>query len=264
MPSPTPAHVNGTTLAYERRGGGPPLLLIHGAGESAATLRPQAEALAASGFDVVSYDRRGTGGSGREDWPGRGASQHAADAAALLAELDLTDVVVVGVSSGGVIALELVAHHGERVGRVLAWEPPAVGVIDGGAEISAAMMAPVEQHLVEHPGDYIGAQALLLTQIVGFPVSPDDPAFAGEREHAETMVRDDPAITAATFDASDVSGRNVTIAIGSSPNDVVAATGEVLAELVGRPIVRVEGEHEVYLRDTSVLAELVRDVVSGR
>ena len=47
-------------------------------------LAGQAESLAAAGYEVVTYDRRGTGRSGREDWPGGGAAQHADDAAALI------------------------------------------------------------------------------------------------------------------------------------------------------------------------------------
>lgn len=38
-------------------------------------LVPLADALAATGRCVISYDRRGTGGSGRTDWPGVGADQ---------------------------------------------------------------------------------------------------------------------------------------------------------------------------------------------
>src|SRR3712207_5024887 len=71
--------VAGTTLHVEQRGEGPPLLLVHGAGEDAAMLAGQADALAVAGYRVITYDRRGTGRSGREDWPGRGADQHADD-----------------------------------------------------------------------------------------------------------------------------------------------------------------------------------------
>ena len=52
-------------------------------------LAGQAESLAAAGYEVVTYDRRGTGRSGREDWPGGGADQHADDAAALIHQLGL-------------------------------------------------------------------------------------------------------------------------------------------------------------------------------
>jgi pimeloyl-ACP methyl ester carboxylesterase len=259
-PSTTIA-VNGTTLHVERRGTGDPLLLVHGGGEDAAMLAAQAESLAAAGYEVVTYDRRGTGESGRDDWPGGGADQHADDAAGLIAVLGWTDPTVVGVSSGGVIALDLAVRHPGTAGRVLAWEPPAAGVVPGGAEISAAIMAPVEAHLAAHPGDFVGAQAILLSAVVGFPVTTDDPAFAAARANAEPFVRDEPAITAAPLDTATLDDRDVTIAVGSSPNELVAAAVETLAAAAGRPARRVDAPHEIYLSDPSVLTGLV---TSGR
>ncbi|MGH9271960.1 MAG: alpha/beta fold hydrolase, partial [Ilumatobacteraceae bacterium] len=67
MTTTTTVVANGTALRVERRGDGEPLLLIHGGGEDAAMLAPQAASLADAGYDVVTYDRRGTGRSGRED-----------------------------------------------------------------------------------------------------------------------------------------------------------------------------------------------------
>jgi pimeloyl-ACP methyl ester carboxylesterase len=249
--------VNGTTLHAERRGSGAPLLLIHGGGEDAAMLALQATNLAAAGFDVVTYDRRGTGGSGREDWPGGGADQHADDAAALVAALGWTDPTIVGVSSGGVVALDLAARHPDAVGRVIAWEPPAAGIVPGGAEITASIMAPVDAHLAAHPGDFIGAQAVLLSFVVGFPVTVDDPAFAPARANAEPFVRDDPTITLAAIEQEALAAADVTIAVGSAPNELIAAAVDVLESWTGRPAVRVDGDHEVYLVDPSVLTSIV-------
>ncbi len=191
----TTVAVNGTTLYTERRGEGLPLLLIHGGGEDADMLGHQADGLVAAGYDVVSYDRRGTRRSGRENWPGGGADQHADDAAGLIRELGWTVPTVVGVSSGGVVALALAGHHPKSVGSIVAWEPPAVGIIDGGVEATAAIVAPVHAHLASHPDDFAGAQAILLSTVLGFPVSVDDPAFASARVNAEPFVRDEPAIT---------------------------------------------------------------------
>lgn len=257
----TPLHqriaANGTTLAVTRLGRGRPVLIVHGGGEDAGMLLPQAEALAAAGFEAVVYDRRGTGASGREGWPGGGAGQHAADAAALIEALCLDRVTVLGVSSGGVIALALAAAHPGRLAAAIAWEPPAAGVIPGGAELTAQLMAPVEAHLAAHPGDFVGAQALLLEFVLGFPVAVDDPAFASARANAEPMIRDEPAITLAEFTAEQLAGRRITIAIGSSPNEVIAGAVDVLAELTGRPPVQVPADHEVYLSDPSVLTAIV-------
>lgn len=249
--------VNGTTLAVTRLGDGPAILIVHGGGEDAAMLTPQAEALASAGFEAVVYDRRGTGASGREDWPGRGARQHAADAAALIEALGLDRVTVLGVSSGGVIALALSAEHPGRVARVVAWEPPAAGVIPGGAELTARLMAPIDAHLAAHRGDFVGAQALLLEMVLGFPVAVDDPAFEPARANAEPMIRDEPAITLAEFTPEAFRGRDVTLAIGGSSNELVAAAVAELAQLTGRPPVQVAADHEVYLSDPSVLTAIV-------
>ena len=204
--STTTVAANGTTLRVERRGAGDPLLLVHGGGEDAAMLAGQAADLAGVGYEVVTYDRRGTGGSGREHWPGDGADQHADDAAALIAELGWDDPTVVGVSSGGVIALDLVARHPDAVGPVVAWEPPAAGAIPGGAEASAAIMAPVDAHLAVHPGDFVGAQAVLLSAVIGAPVAVDDPAFAAARANAEPFIRDEPTIASSALDAAALGG----------------------------------------------------------
>jgi pimeloyl-ACP methyl ester carboxylesterase len=257
MPTTTSIAANGTTLRIERRGDGPPLLLVHGGGEDAAMLAAQAESLAAAGYEVVTYDRRGTGGSGREDWPGHGADQHADDAAALIDELGWTDPTVVGVSSGGVIALDLAARHPDAVGKVVAWEPPAAGVVPGGADAAAAIMAPVDAHLADHPGDFVGAQAILLSAVIGAPVAVDDPAFAAARANAEPFIRDEPVITTAALDETAIGNADVTIGVGSAPNELVAAAVHVLAGWTGRPAVTVDADHEVYLVDPSVLTSIL-------
>jgi pimeloyl-ACP methyl ester carboxylesterase len=252
--------VNGTRLHMERRGSGQPLLLIHGGGEDAAMLARQADDLAAAGYEVVTYDRRGTGGSGREDWPGGGAHQHADDAAGLIDALGWRAPTVVGVSSGGVIALDLAARHPDHVGAVVAWEPPAAGNVPGGAEATAAIMAPVDAHLAAHPGDFVGAQAILLSAVLGLPVAIDDPAFAAARANAEPFIRDEPAVTTTTVDVRALDGSAVTIALGTDPNELIAAATEALAGATGTEPIQVAADHEVYLAEPAVLTGLIIDV----
>jgi pimeloyl-ACP methyl ester carboxylesterase len=247
----------GTSLSVTRRGSGPPLLLIHGGGENANMHAAQAADLSSAGFEVITYDRRGTGRSGREDWPGSGAAQHADDAAGLLRELGVGPATIVGVSSGGVLALSVAARHPEVVHRAIAWEPPAASVVPGGAEFSAELMRPINEHLVAHPGDFVGAQAILLSFVLGFPVRVDDPAFAEARTNAEPMVRDDPTITLASFTEADFRDVDVTLAVGSAPNELIAAALPELARLTGSEPVAVEGEHQIYLTDPSVLTSVV-------
>lgn len=250
----------GTTLATTVRGDGPPVLLVHGAGEDAAMLGPLADQIAAQGHQVVTYDRRGTGGSGREDWPGAGAGQHADDAAAHLRALDVGPARVVGLSSGGVVALDLAVRHPDVVRDTVVWEAPAVGVIPGGADATAGLMAPVEAHLAAHPGDFVGAQAILLSVILDTPVAVDDPAFAATRANAESMVRDDPSITLRAFTAAELRGLDVTLAVGTAPNELVAAAGGLLAGMVGAdPLVVPTPDHDVHLTEPATLAAAIAE-----
>jgi hypothetical protein len=142
------------------------------------------------------------------------------------------------------------------VDRVVAWAPP-VGVLPDGREISAAIMAPAEEHLAAHPGDFVGAQAILLAQILGFPVSLDDPAFAAARANAEPMVRDDPRITLRSFKPSDLAGVDVTIATGGDPIGPIAEATTRIGEWIRRPPLVLDADHEVYFTDPAVLVGVV-------
>jgi pimeloyl-ACP methyl ester carboxylesterase len=249
--------VQDTTLVADTHGEGRPLLLIHGGGEDATMLGAQAESLAARGFAVAAYDRRGTGRSGRDAWPGGGAAQHADDARGLIEALGLDSPTVVGVSSGAVIALALAARHPGAAGRIVAWEPPALGVVPGGGLAQRALMMPARRHLRRHPGDYVGAQALLLKLILGRPVRVDDPELGATRANAEAMIRDEPGIPTYRFRRRDLAGAEVTVGLGSETIPPIRMASRRITSWTGRPPVRVTGEHEVYLSDPSVLTGVV-------
>ena len=249
--------IRDTALAVQRRGSGRPVLLIHGGGEDADLLAGQAEGLAAAGFEVITYDRRGTGRSGRENWPGGGAEQHADDAADLLRALSVGPAIVVGLSSGGVIALALAARHQELVDRVVAWEPPAAGVLPYGDAITAEIMAPVLAYLDEHVDDFVGAQAILLSKILGFPVAVDDPAFAAARANAEPMILDEPTITLKRFTPEALRGVRITIALGSAPLELISDAARQFESWTACAVVVVDAPHEVYLMDPAVLSGVV-------
>ena len=192
-------HVNGTTLHAELRGSGPALLIIHGGGEDAEVWRPVAERLEA--FTVVTYDRRGTLRSGRDDWPGRGSAQHADDAAALLHVLQLDGCVVFGSSSAGVIALQLALRHPVLVPRALVFEPGLFRQLPGGASTLSPVWHAIDDHLAARPGDWLGALAAFrgaVSAAIGpaadelVAPSPGKAWYASrEEENAEAFVRDD-------------------------------------------------------------------------
>ena len=105
--------VNDVDLAYDIAGQGDPVLLIHGLGSGRHDWDPQMAELSTR-YRVVSYDVRGHGDSGKP----RGKyslPQFGEDAAALIRELGLGPVHVVGLSMGGMIAFQLAVDEPELV-----------------------------------------------------------------------------------------------------------------------------------------------------
>jgi pimeloyl-ACP methyl ester carboxylesterase len=247
-------------LACHNTGTGPPVLLIHGGAEDATMLTAQAHAIAAGGRRVIWYDRRGTGASTREHWPGGGADQHADDAAALLHELDAVPATVLGFSSGGVIALALAARHPDLVTEVIAWEPAALGMLPDADQLRAALQTPYEEHLRQHPGDWVGAYHVVLHTLSDGRADLDSPIVKAAEANAEAMLRDDgPYITAHAFGPAELPAGKVTVAVSTAPDPLHQAIAERIAGLTqSRPVtVDGAGHHEIYLDNPQILADFL-------
>jgi non-heme chloroperoxidase len=93
--SKSPVHIY-----YEDHGQGAPVVLIHGWPLSNVMWEYQLDDLVSAGFRVIVYDRRGFGMSSRPD-EGYDYDTLAEDLKALLDELDLQNVTLVGFSMGG-------------------------------------------------------------------------------------------------------------------------------------------------------------------
>ena len=106
-------------IYYEDWGEGKPVVLIHGWPLSHTMWEYQINDLVDAGFRVIAYDRRGFGQSSR---PHRGYDYNTLtdDLKALLDELDLHDVTLVGFSMGGGEVVRYFSRYGgERVSRAI-------------------------------------------------------------------------------------------------------------------------------------------------
>ena len=106
-------------LYYEDYGTGQPVVLIHGWPLSGASWERQVPALLAAGYRVITYDRRGFGGSSR---PATGYDYDvlAEDLHKLITTLNLHDATLVGFSmGGGEVARYLGAHGTACVSRAV-------------------------------------------------------------------------------------------------------------------------------------------------
>jgi non-heme chloroperoxidase len=104
-----------TNLHVDDHGGaGRPVVLIHGWPLSGASWKDQVPALKAAGYRVVTYDRRGFGQSDKPRTPTSYTyDKLTEDLHAVLEELDLRDVTLVGFSMGGGEVARYVATYGE-------------------------------------------------------------------------------------------------------------------------------------------------------
>ncbi|WP_047865271.1 alpha/beta fold hydrolase [Rubrobacter aplysinae] len=106
-------------LYYEDHGSGSPVVLIHGWPLSGRSWENQVPALVSAGHRVITYDRRGFGSSS-QPWAGYDYDTFAADLDALLTELDLRDVTLVGFSMGSGEVARYIGNYGtSRVSRAV-------------------------------------------------------------------------------------------------------------------------------------------------
>jgi 3-oxoadipate enol-lactonase len=159
------ATVAGVELAYELRGSGDPVVLIHW-GVSATWAEPLLSAPAlADHHRLLSYHRTGFGGSSRSE----GAismADHAEHCRLLMRELGIERAHVVGHSSSAVIALQLALDAPDAAHTLALLEParPAPQT-----EAQAAFRRDVAAAAVERfrAGDTIGAVATWAAGVFG-------------------------------------------------------------------------------------------------
>jgi pimeloyl-ACP methyl ester carboxylesterase len=120
-PTETVRSADGTTIAFEKSGEGPPLVLVDGAlcSRAMGPSRPLAAELARD-FTVYVYDRRGRGESG--DTPPYAVEREVEDLEAVIAAAG-GSAHVYGISSGAALALEA-ARRGAPITRLALYEAP--------------------------------------------------------------------------------------------------------------------------------------------
>jgi pimeloyl-ACP methyl ester carboxylesterase len=126
-------NVPGAHLYYETYGRGRVMLMIPGATGSADSFRMVAEHLAAH-YTVAIYDRRGFSRSrldGPQDYHRR-LETDADDVRRLIEHLSDEPAAIFGSSSGGIVALEVLARHPAVVRTLVPFEPPAVRQLPDG------------------------------------------------------------------------------------------------------------------------------------
>ncbi|MEU9356843.1 alpha/beta hydrolase [Streptomyces sp. NPDC048301] len=237
---------DGTSIAYRRRGDGPPVVLVGGALSTAADEAPLA-ALLAPRFTVVTYDRRGRGASG--DSGPYTPRREIEDLAAVVAAAG-EHVSVFGMRSGGALALEACAA-GLPADLLAVYEPPYT---PGPAGLRHKARGTALLHRLLADGDRGGAVGLHLSRS-GVPEATiarmrRAPLWDGLEALAHTLAYDDALLGDGSVPAgrlSAVRSRTLVVTGGFSAPEVQGATLDVAA---GVPRAR----HRTLTGQTSELA----------
>jgi len=104
---------DGTQIYFKDWGTGKPVVFSHGWPLSADAWDPQMLFLGRQGYRVVAHDRRGHGRSG-QSWSGNDLDTYADDLAEVIESLDLSEVTLVGHSTGGGEVTRYIGRHGTR------------------------------------------------------------------------------------------------------------------------------------------------------
>jgi pimeloyl-ACP methyl ester carboxylesterase len=152
---------DGTPIAFDQSGEGPPIILVVGAFNDRSTGAPLAAQLSEH-FTVFNYDRRGRGASG--DGTPYAIEREIEDLAALITEAGGSSSVF-GYSSGAVLALKAAAS-GLAISRLALYDPPFL-LDDGFPKRARDVSARLTELLSSgHRGE---AVELFQTEMVGIP-----------------------------------------------------------------------------------------------
>jgi len=177
---------DGTPIAFDRLGAGPPVVLVCGGSVDRTSNAPVAQLLAAD-FTVLNYDRRGRGDSG--DTAPYAVEREVEDLEAVIAAAGGL-ASVYGSSSGAALALEAGAS-GLPISRLALWEPPFI--------LDESARPPVNQ--VETYDELIAAGRrgdaveFFMTKVVGMPAefviqARTEPWWPAQEALAHTLAYD--------------------------------------------------------------------------
>lgn len=237
---------DGTPIAYQRRGTGPALLLVHGTTadhRSWAAVAPLLE----PHLTLYAIDRRGRGESG--DAPGYALAREVDDIIAVI-EASGGPVNLLGHSYGALCCLEA-ALLTDRIDRLILYEPG----LTTGIELYPPGVPERMQALLDS-GDAEGVMRVMFREIVCMPEHElaeyrRSPLWAARLPLARTIPREMAVELAYHFDAARFAGlRTPTLLLSGeeSPDALRQATALVHAALPDSRIAVLPGQQHIAYR----------------
>jgi pimeloyl-ACP methyl ester carboxylesterase len=247
---------DGTTIAFDRLGQGPPVVLVSGGSVDRMSLAGLAQELA-SDLTVLNHDRRGRGPSG--DTPPYAIEREIEDIGAVVAAAG-GEAAIFGSSSGAVLAM-LAAAAGVPITKAALWEPPFIP--EGMPTPPDDQVERYERFVAEgRRGD---AVEFFMSKVVGMPPefvagARSQPWWAATEALAHTLAYDARIMGDYRIPTDRVSQVRVPalVVAGGADMPFMRETAQALADALPHGEARfLDGQgHDV---DPTVLAPLLKD-----
>jgi pimeloyl-ACP methyl ester carboxylesterase len=194
---PTVTSTDGTTIAYDKQGEGPALIVVDGALNTRMSgSKPQLIGMLSPQLTVYTYDRRGRGDSG--DTSPYAVDREVDDIGAVIEEAGGA-ATLYGHSSGGSLALEATVSLGSKVKKLALYEAPYNDDPEARRAWGNYIGGLTEALATGHPGDavalfmaYIGTPPEQIDGMRQLPFWPNLEALAPTLayDHAGIMGKD--------------------------------------------------------------------------
>jgi pimeloyl-ACP methyl ester carboxylesterase len=252
---------DGTTIAFDRLGSGPPVILVSGGSVDRGSNAGVADILS-SDFTVFNYDRRGRGPSG--DTPPYAVEREIEDIDAVVTAAG-ESAYLYGSSSGAVLALYAAEKLPGRITKLALWEPPFI--LDPSARPPADQVEQYNKMLAEgRRGD---AAQYFMEKVVRMPAefvasARSQPWWAANEALAHTLPYD--ATIMGDYSLPEDRARAVTIPTlvldGGASFGFMGPTADALAKVLPRGERRTLAgqEHNI---DPNVLAPALKEFFAG-
>ena len=251
-------------ICFDRVGAGPPLLAISGSRGDLRRKPNLLESPLTQAFDVLAYDQRGLGRTSKPN-VAYSMADYADDAFALLDAVGWKRVGVVGVSFGGMVALELGLRHPESVTKLVLCCTSPGG--EGGSSyplhtlqtLSAYDRARIMVSIsdVRHDASWAASNPGKLAELIReFAVD----AFAEEPDHQSGIERLLEARRQHdTWDRLGQVRRPILVCGGRYDGIALPSSQEqMVGKIPGATLRMFEGGHQFLWQDSSAFTEIVR------
>jgi pimeloyl-ACP methyl ester carboxylesterase len=293
-PSRRHVEVPGGSVYYEVRGSGP-LLLVVGQPMTSGPFAYLADLLA-DDHTVVTYDPHGVGKSTVED-PSLAVTPEieADDLAQIIADFGAERADVFGSSGGAVAGLAFAVCHPDKLGTLIAHEPPLPELLPDAPYVRAAIDDVENAYRTDGPGAGFGKFVSLVMHDgpvteAGVPPAAWPPPGSGDGEAAveggqssdggeapplptEKEQADNELFLLQMLkpflhyqppvDVLRSAGPRIVVAVGAaSLEDIAARSTRALAEQLGTPAVVFPGDHGGFMADPEGFATAIRKVLT--